>query len=310
MTEQLVKFLERVRTNTKLRTFDEAATKQAIILPLLQLLGWQTDDIDEVTPEFSVGGRKVDYSLRLNKRNEVFLEAKKPSEDLDKHQEQLLDYSFRQGVELAILTNGTLWWFYLPTRKGDWRERKFYTIHLLEQDTKDITKRLAELLLKSNVQSGEALKYAEILYKGRIRNSTVKETLPEAWNRTLSEPDPSLVELLVEVTEKICGYKAEAQEVREFLTQNRDHLLLRPEPVRPGRSTTEKGKNFLGHKIGSQAAQIDDLLLKGITVNEAAKIIGSTPGRVRGHIRHLRKTKGVEVIQEGKVHKMIPPAKT
>ena len=91
MTEQLVKFLDRIRSNTKLRTFDEASTKQAIILPLLQLLGWQTYDIDEVTPEFSVGGRKVDYSLRLSKRNEVFLEVKKPSEDLDKHQEQLLD---------------------------------------------------------------------------------------------------------------------------------------------------------------------------------------------------------------------------
>jgi predicted type IV restriction endonuclease len=310
MTEQLVKFLDRVKSTVKLRTFDEAATKQAIILPLLQLLGWQTYDIDEVTPEFSVGGRRVDYSLRLSKRNEVFLEVKKPSEDLDKHQEQLLDYSFRQGVELAILTNGTLWWFYLPTKKGDWRERKFYTIHLLEQDTKDITKRLTELLLKSNVQSGEALKYAEVLYKGRIRNSTVKETLPDAWNRTLSEPDPSLVDLLVQVTEKICGYKAEPQEVRDFLNQNQDHLLLRPEPLTQGRITSEKGRNFLGHKIGSQAAQIDDLLLKGITVDEAAKVIGSTISRVRSHIRHLRNAKGVEVIRDGPIRKLILPPKT
>ena len=234
MTEQLVKFLDKIKSNTRVRTFDEAATKQAIILPLLQLLGWQTDDIDEVTPEYSVGGRKVDYSLRLNKRDEVFLEVKKPSEDLEKHQEQLLDYSFRQGVKLAILTNGTLWWFYLPTREGDWRERKFYTIHLREQDTIDINERFTELLSKANIKSREALKYAEVLYKGRVRSKTVRETLPEAWNRTLSEPDPSLVALLVETTEKICGYKAEPQEVKDFLNQYRDHLHIVTKSPPPG----------------------------------------------------------------------------
>ena len=48
---------------------------------------------------------------------------------------QLLDYSFRQGVELAILTNGKTWWFYLPTKKGDWKARKFYTIDIIQQES-------------------------------------------------------------------------------------------------------------------------------------------------------------------------------
>ena len=105
MIEQLKAFIENFKTNPRVANFDEAATKQAIILPLLHLLGWNTYNIDEVTPEFSVENKRVDYSLRLNNINEVFLEVKKTSEDLEKYQEQLLDYSFRQGVELAILTN-------------------------------------------------------------------------------------------------------------------------------------------------------------------------------------------------------------
>jgi predicted type IV restriction endonuclease len=75
--QQLKSFIETLRTNPRLNAFDEAATKQAIILPLLHQLGWNTYNIDEVTPEFSVENRRVDYSLRLSNTNEVFLEIKK-----------------------------------------------------------------------------------------------------------------------------------------------------------------------------------------------------------------------------------------
>ena len=119
MIEQLIAFIESLKTNPKVSTYDEAATKQAIILALLRHLGWNTYNIDQVTPEFSVENRRVDYSLRLNNSTEVFIEVKKPGEDLEKYHEQLLDYSFRQGVELATLTNGITWWLYLPTKKGD-----------------------------------------------------------------------------------------------------------------------------------------------------------------------------------------------
>lgn len=124
MLEQLIAYIESLKVNPKVSSFDEAATKQAIILPLLHLLGWNTYNIDEVTPEFSVENRRVDYSLRLNSSNEVFIEVKKTGEELGNYQEQLLDYSFRQGVELAILTNGITWWFYLPTKKRRLESKK------------------------------------------------------------------------------------------------------------------------------------------------------------------------------------------
>lgn len=66
MIEQLTAFIESLKANPKVSAYDEAATKQAIILPLLHLLGWDIHNIDEVTPEFSVENRRVDYSLRLN----------------------------------------------------------------------------------------------------------------------------------------------------------------------------------------------------------------------------------------------------
>ena len=62
MIEQLKSFIENLKTNPRIVSFDEAATKQAIILPILHSLGWNTYNIDEVFPEFSVEGGRVDYS--------------------------------------------------------------------------------------------------------------------------------------------------------------------------------------------------------------------------------------------------------
>jgi len=228
MIERLIAFLESVKNNTKAQLFDEAATKQAIILPLLHLLGWNTYNIDEVTPEFTVENKRVDYSLRLNNTNEVFLEVKKAGEDLEKYQEQLLDYSFRQGVELAILTNGMTFWFYLPTKKGDWKARKFYTIDIIQQEIPDVAQKFIDLLSKANVQTGKALQHAESIYKGKQRKKIIEETLPEAWNKLISEPDSLLVELISETIEKLCGLKPENQEIIHFLKIYEGRFILSP----------------------------------------------------------------------------------
>ena len=229
MSAQLVKFLGSVKSNSKLHTFDEAATKQAIILPLLQLLGWQTYDIDEVRPEYGVGTNRVDYSLRIKENNEVFLEAKKPNEDLKNHQEQLLRYSFEQGVELAILTNGKVWWFFLPLMKTSWEKRRFYTINIEEQDLEEVSKKFVELLLKSNVETGEALKSAQVLYRGEERKKGVVKAMTKAWNELMSSLDPLLLKLLAETTEKVSDYKPDETETREWLESRINQLRITPD---------------------------------------------------------------------------------
>ncbi len=163
-------------------TWNEAQAREWIIRPILDLLGWGRR---EITPEYGVGTRRVDYALEINGDNEVFIEAKKPQVDLENHQEQLLDYSFKEGVDLAILTNGIAWWFYLPLKKGAWNDRKFYTINILEQEIKDIVDKFSLLLSRENVASGEAVRQAESILKSSQREKIVKERLPEAWNKVI-----------------------------------------------------------------------------------------------------------------------------
>jgi predicted type IV restriction endonuclease len=223
--EALSEVLERIRSDRRILDYDEITTKQKIILQILAFLEWNIFS-DEVVPEYSVEGKRVDYSLRLTNRNLVFIEIKKPKEELQQHERQLLDYAFRLGVEIAILTNGITWWFYLPTKPGDWNSRKFYTIDLSEQEIKSCAERLIEFLSKEKVRTGEAVKAAEKVHKSRVRKNTIDQTLPESWNKLISEPDSLLIDLLVESTEKLCGYRPEAIDVQTFLKDKQEQLIL------------------------------------------------------------------------------------
>lgn len=226
MKKELIRFLEKVKSDPKVRTFDEANTKQGVILPLFHLLGWDPFNVDEVKPEYSLENVKVDYALMINKKSEIFIEVKRPTEDLEKHQKQLLDYSFRQGVELAILTNGIVWWLYLPTTKGSWESRKFYAIDIIQQEAQDAALKFIDILSKPNVQSGESLKQAKSIHAGRLKKRSIDETMPEAWNRIIKEPDSLLVDMIAETTERICGYKPDIRDVKQMLKRNMERLLI------------------------------------------------------------------------------------
>ena len=45
--------------------------------PLLSLAGWDTFDVSQVVPEYTVGTRRVDYALRPGSPNAVFIEVRK-----------------------------------------------------------------------------------------------------------------------------------------------------------------------------------------------------------------------------------------
>ena len=217
MQQELTDVVLDIRGNRDLLTADEASIKAGVVLRLLRVLGWDPFNIREITPEYAVGGRRVDFALRVLGANKVFVEVKRPREDLESHQEQLLSYSFTEGVKLAVLTNGMTWWLYLPLSEGSWEQRRFYTVDLLEQEPADVAKRLVEFLSKNRIVSGEAVQTAEHVYTSRQKKSTVHDAIPKAWHKLLTDPDDLFVELLIETTEKLCGFRPELAEIEEFL---------------------------------------------------------------------------------------------
>lgn len=255
MKEKIISFIESIKSNNKIDSFDEASTKQAIVLKLLSILGWDTFDVDEVMPEYSVKSTRVDYSLRIDEKNKAFIEVKKTHEDLEKHQKQLLNYSFEEGIELSALTNGMTWWFYLPLNKGSWEQRKFYSIDLLQQNPENIALKFIDFLSKDNIATGKSLKTAKAELKSQQKENILKDALPKAWNKIISDPDELFVDLISETTEKICGYQADTDLVEKFLLTNKDNWLIAgtPAPIKK-KKTVPNSKTHIS-KTGKYAGK-------------------------------------------------------
>jgi len=66
MKERLISFANELKSKQEIGSYDEQATKQAIVLRILATLGWQIFDTNEVYPEYALESQRVDYSLRIN----------------------------------------------------------------------------------------------------------------------------------------------------------------------------------------------------------------------------------------------------
>jgi len=102
MPEPLEMLLSQLAKDQNLLHSVEEATKQGAVLPILNQIGWNCFNVQEVVPEFSVGTGRIDYCLCINGKNAVFIEVKRITEELERHEKQILDYSFEHGVNMVL----------------------------------------------------------------------------------------------------------------------------------------------------------------------------------------------------------------
>ena len=83
---------------------NEQAVSQGVVLRVLHELGWNPWDPQQVWPEYSLGGAgRVDFALCFPAQNPVvFVEAKQPGR-ADGGDQQLFEYAFHRGVQMALL---------------------------------------------------------------------------------------------------------------------------------------------------------------------------------------------------------------
>jgi hypothetical protein len=95
----------------------EEATKNALVMPFIQILGYDVFNPFEVSPEFiaDIGikkGEKVDYAILRDNEPVILIECKHYSENLDPHNSQLFRYFNTSKAKFGILTNGINYRFY------------------------------------------------------------------------------------------------------------------------------------------------------------------------------------------------------
>ena len=77
MSGKLFDFIEEIKVDKRCESFDEASIKQGVVLKILSHLGWDPFDTEEIHPAYDVKGGTVDFALRHNKTNKVFIQVKK-----------------------------------------------------------------------------------------------------------------------------------------------------------------------------------------------------------------------------------------
>ncbi|CAN5622909.1 type I restriction endonuclease [soil metagenome] len=113
--DDITRHAEQIKTRLPFIKGEEAA-KQSLVVPFLQVLGYDVWDPREVQPEYIAdfakkksNGQmeKIDYALHIGSAPGIFIECKAADKELDEHDAQLARYfNATPSVRVAVLTNG------------------------------------------------------------------------------------------------------------------------------------------------------------------------------------------------------------
>lgn len=171
----------------------EEATKNAFIMPFIQILGYDIFNPTEVIPEFvaDIGtkkGEKVDYVIMRDNEPILIIECKHWKEDVEAHNSQLHRYYHVSKARFGVLTNGIIYNFYTDLEQPNIMDEKpFLTINL--EDLKDSSIKVLEKFTKNSFDLESILDSAESLkYIKAIRKEFEKE---------VNDPSDDFIRLLV-----------------------------------------------------------------------------------------------------------------
>jgi hypothetical protein len=124
----------------------EEATKNALVMPFINILGYDIFDPTEVVPEFiaDVGikkGEKVDYAIKKDDKIIMLFECKHCGGDLSiNHASQLFRYFSVTDARIAVLTNGLVYRFFTDLEAPNKMDEKpFFEFNITELDDVALT---------------------------------------------------------------------------------------------------------------------------------------------------------------------------
>lgn len=239
---------------------NEENTKGALIDPVLQVLGWDIHDLDEMQREYRYKGKgnPVDYALFIGGTPKMFLEAKPLGANLRdlKWRAQVVNYANNAGVEWCVLTDGNTWHVYKSNAPGDLDRKLFLEtwLHSPKGGTPPFQPAyVLGLLSKAKLMENEIAALWKALH--------VDRTAERALVTMMQEKDASLVRLLMKRTDlgkrDIDAWLDRAQVTIETSIERPPALTEPPgehRPPKPKRQPKGKGKTPLVPGLPPQSA--------------------------------------------------------
>jgi len=225
--EVLRKRIQQIRERKEI--IGEENTKATLIDPLLEALGWNLREIDEVRREYrrKPQDNPVDYALFLNRTECLFIEAKSLEKDLNDHRwvTQNLSYATAAGVQWCVLTNGDEYRIYNAHAPVAVEEKLFRSVRISETEPECL---IGTLLLLSKEQMRGSL--LEEMWKRHFVDRKVHQAIEDL----LAEEDSGMVRVI----QKKAGALS-AADIRASLKRARIRIDFPMPGITPGAAKVE-----------------------------------------------------------------------
>jgi hypothetical protein len=212
----LLKFLQEIKPKFEKwqkAKINEAQTKEWLIRPFLESIGWQFSNSNEVIPETDDNaGRHPDYGFYLDGKILFYLEAKAISNSLTdmKMIGEKLAYCHNNNVPYLVLTNGKLYKIYYKDIKAKNEEKILLEFDLNELDFNQKADREKILIL-----SRESFKKNQLSYLARDKEIT---SMVFKAIRKIFEDIPSEFENLInKALRSIVNYGLSSQDIKDSI---------------------------------------------------------------------------------------------
>jgi predicted type IV restriction endonuclease len=202
---------------------NEQNTKRVLITPLLEALGWDVLDLDEVQNEYRTKPQDnpVDYAMFLRRSPCLFFEAKALGQPVNDRRwvGQNVGYASVAGVDWCVLTNGDEYRLYNAHAPVDADEKLFRAVRLSDETQHDHTVETLSLLSKAKMQD----KQIDALWAAHFVDRRVKAAL-----EALLAGDDALVRLVA----RTAGGGLTPTDIRQALARA-DVRVTFPQAPRP-----------------------------------------------------------------------------
>ena len=141
--QELLETIQRVRERIKQHRADlqrnEALTRYALIDPILRALGWDTEDPEQVKPEFPTETGTPDYALIWEGRPQIMVEAKPLGKNLEEARRKGFEYCWRNKHRYYVVTDGNAWEVWDLKEIGG---EQLVVLQLLEDNPGEVARKL------------------------------------------------------------------------------------------------------------------------------------------------------------------------
>lgn len=240
-----------------LRDRDERAVEVAVVIPLLQQLGWSTHILTEVYPQRKLSNnQRPDFELQVNGESRVVIEVKKWAADLNHDNEnQLQGYCREANPSLAALTNGRRWWLYVgPWKRPRGGELRPFLDFDIGGDPEEVESNFWRFLARENLAGHPNVKQtvtaARELRTTEQRRAEIMRKLTEVWN-DLETDERGLIEVVKTLAESH-GVHPSDQDLKEFVQKSGPLVNQASSGVKKQGADHSKPVSFTVEKVGEE----------------------------------------------------------